>query len=56
MAPAGRIEPLPAPAASPLVLCDRLIRLAEEADRTGYRAAARKLVRMAWTLFDRNRR
>ena len=37
---------------SPLVLSDRLITLAQDADRAGYVDAARRLVRLAHTVFD----
>jgi len=35
-----------------LTLSDRLIALAEDADRAGFRYAAAKLVRLACTVFD----
>lgn len=41
-----------AAATSPLVLADRLIRLAQDADRAGYVAAASNLVSLALAVFD----
>ncbi len=41
-----------APQASPLVLCDRLISLAQDADRAGFIATAERLVRLAHTMFE----
>jgi hypothetical protein len=40
------------PAVSPLVLADRLISLAQEADRAGYTDSASRLVGMALAVFD----
>jgi hypothetical protein len=40
------------PVASPLILCDRLIALAQEADRAGHVATATDLVRLAHAVFD----
>jgi hypothetical protein len=37
---------------SHLVISDRLIRLAEEADRAGYTATAHQLVDLACAIFD----
>lgn len=37
---------------SPLVLIDRLIALAEEADRAGMESAAGRLVRLAYAVCD----
>jgi hypothetical protein len=37
---------------SPLVLCDRLIALAKQADSAGYAATADHLVRLAHSMFD----
>jgi hypothetical protein len=37
---------------SPLVLSDRLIRLAQEADRAGLAITARRLVRLACSVLD----
>lgn len=42
-------------AVSPLVIADRLITLAEEADRAGYRATASHLVELAYNVFDEAR-
>ena len=48
------LQPAPiAPAAvSPLVLADRLISLAREADRAGFTDSASRLVGMALAVFD----
>jgi hypothetical protein len=37
---------------SPLILCDRLIALAQEADRAGHVATASDLVRLAHSVFE----
>ena len=37
---------------SPLILADRLIALAQDADRAGYRDAASNLVTMAYSVLD----
>ena len=42
----------PAPVVSPLMLADRLISLAQDADRAGYAAAASNLVILALAVFD----
>ena len=39
---------------SPLVLADQLITLAQEADRAGYRAAASRLVGLAYAVLEPN--
>lgn len=46
--------PVPAspPPASPLVLCDRLISLAEDADRAGFKTTAAHLVELIEEMFD----
>ena len=46
------IQPIPSPAVSPLVLADRLISLARDADRAGYTDSASRLVDMALAVFD----
>lgn len=38
--------------ASPLVLCDRFLRLAEDADRAGFRVAAEHLIYLADQVLD----
>ena len=43
---------MPAVRTSPLVLSDRMIRLAQEADRAGLAATARQLVRLACRVLD----
>ena len=44
-----------APFASPLMLADRLITLAQEADRSGFRDAAVRLIRLVDTVLDDGR-
>lgn len=41
------MEPNPSNLVSPLILADRLIALAEDADRAGLRKAAGRLIRLA---------
>ena len=41
---------------SPLVLCDRLLTLAEDADRAGYAATAEQLLTLAYTVFEEKKR
>ncbi len=43
------------PQPSPLMLCDRLITLAEEADRAGYATTAEHLVHLAYEVFEERR-
>jgi hypothetical protein len=52
---APAIEPAAAPATSPLMICDRLIGLALDADRAGYSATAGRLVLLANRIFDEKR-
>jgi hypothetical protein len=40
------------PVASPLVFSDRLLALAQDADRAGYRTTADRLVKLAHRVFD----
>lgn len=40
------------PAASPLVICDRLLALAQDADRAGLPIMAEHLLFLAHTMFD----
>lgn len=47
-----KTAPVPAAAVSPLMLSDRLISLAQDADRAGLRAAADRLVRLACDVLD----
>jgi hypothetical protein len=42
----------PKPAASPLVFSDRLLSLAQDADRAGYHTTADRLVKLAHRVFD----
>ncbi len=44
-----------APFASPLMLADRLITLAQEADRSGFRDAAVRLIKLVDTVLDEGR-
>jgi hypothetical protein len=37
---------------SPLTISDRLLTLAQQADKSGYRAAARRLLDLAMTVLD----
>ena len=52
MIPAMNIEASRKPAVSELVLSDRLIALAEAADRAGYTDTAERLVTLACSVFD----
>ena len=47
-----RITSLQEPAFSPLMLSDRLLTLAEDADRAGYRVAAEHLLYLASEVLD----
>ncbi len=49
-----QVEGTPSPAVqvSQLVLSDRLLTLARDADRAGFSFAARRLVRLAHNVFD----
>jgi hypothetical protein len=42
----------PQPVPSPLMLCDRLLTLAQDADRAGLMITAEHLVRLAHTVFE----
>lgn len=44
--------PLQALTASPLVLADRLLTLAQDADRAGYRDTASSLVQLVYNVLD----
>ena len=46
----------PAPAVSPLVLADRLLTLAQDADRAGYPETASNLVQVMYSVLDTPRR
>jgi hypothetical protein len=52
MMPATHFEHSLKPAISELVLSDRLIALAEDADRAGYTDTAERLVTLACSVFD----
>jgi len=47
------VMPAMAPVMSPLVLCDRLLRLAEDADHAGFPVAAEHLLHLADVVLDR---
>ena len=40
---------------SPLMLCDRLLTLAQDADRAGYASTAEHLLHLAHTVFEEKR-
>ncbi|WP_158742098.1 hypothetical protein [Acidisphaera sp. L21] len=42
----------PTPPVSPLILADRLISLAQDADRAGYAESASRLLGLAYAVFD----
>ena len=46
---------MPKLAPSPLVLCDRLLTLAQDADRAGYAVTAEHLLHLAHTVFEEKR-
>ena len=48
----GRIEEASPRQSSPLLFCDRFLRLAKEADRAGLRTAAEQLVYLAMQVLD----
>ncbi len=52
MLPPRRIGTLPDPPVNELVLSDRLIKLAEDADRAGYTDTAERLLTLACSVFD----
>jgi len=52
MAYLNRIAPSDAPTFSPLLLSDRLLTLAQDADRAGYRVAAEHLLDLASEVLD----
>jgi hypothetical protein len=52
MAYLNRIVPFDSPAFSPLLLSDRLLTLAQDADRAGYRIAAEHLLYLATEVLD----
>lgn len=45
-------SPPPGPSPSPLILCDRLLRLAEEAERAGCAVTAEHLLFLAHTVLE----
>ena len=52
MTPAVGMQASPRPPVSELVLSDRLIALAEDADRAGYTDTAERLLTLACSVFD----
>jgi hypothetical protein len=52
LTPAFPTSPRPTLPPSPLILCDRLIALAQEADRAGHLTTATQLLRLAHTVLD----
>jgi hypothetical protein len=46
---------LPPPSVSPMLLADRMLALAEQADRAGLADTAGRLVALAHTVFDERR-
>ena len=56
MAYMSQIAPAPQTAFSPLMLSDRLLTLAQDADRAGYRVAAENLLFLAEEVLDRPQR
>jgi hypothetical protein len=46
---------MPKPKASPLVLCDRLLSLAEDADHSGFPITAEHLLHLAQTVLEEPR-
>lgn len=52
MLPAMKLEAFHQPPVSELVLSDRLLSLAEDADRAGYTDTAERLLALACAVFD----
>ena len=52
LSPTFSTAPPPPPMASPLILCDRLISLAQDADRAGFAVTAEHLVHLAQAMFE----
>ncbi len=48
-------DAMPKPKASPLVLCDRLLSLAEDADHSGFPITAEHLLHLAQTVLEEPR-
>jgi hypothetical protein len=48
----SRVQPRVPATVGPLVLCDRFLRLAEEADHAGFRPIAETLIRLAYDVLD----
>ncbi len=53
--PISAIADAPKQPPSPLMLCDRLLTLAQDADRAGCAATARRLLDLAHTVFEEKR-
>jgi hypothetical protein len=45
-------ETVPVPPASPLVMCDRLLALAKDADRSGFSITAEHLLHLAFSVLE----
>jgi len=52
-APASCVRPGGSAALSPLMLCDRLLTLAQDADLCGYATIAEQLLRLAYEALDK---
>ncbi len=50
-----QITEIPKVSSSALVLCDRLLSLAQDADRAGYAVTAEHLLHLAHTVFEEKR-
>ena len=48
----SRLELPPAAEVSPLFISDRLLTLAQQAEKSGYPVAARRLLKLAMTILD----
>lgn len=51
MSQLNTVSPPPAPP-SPLILCDRLLTLAQDADRAGFSITAERLLHLADAIFE----
>ena len=56
MAQPSQAGVVPVSVTSPLVLSDRLLTLAEDADRAGFQITADRLVRLAYRVFDETKK
>lgn len=48
----SHVQPVPPYSPSPLILCDRLLSLAQDADRAGLSITAEHLLHLAHAVFD----